>query len=546
MLQLSMNSLVKEVYRYFSYPILERGWHYYSNDSVIDLDEDEANGMYYASVADPDGEVYFADIVPTSLKESQCDCGKNYCAHLSAGLFELCERLGLEPYKLLKPGGSAWKDAGQKAASSGETGSLSATQIRSSGTNAAGPKKPPLASVPQPNSGVESWHRYFESQIPLDRIQSIQGLHAEISRKLLPHANGWKPTLRSLYALHIQLFAMTAGDRVLSSLYQFRYNFFNSGSIDELHAYGDEIYRHVGELVRGADQGDLVQHRTLLDETAAYLAAHAFQQVRSSMPWGLVYSTIWWNLLWDEERMDREKARLNRAARNEVFTPVQADQIVAALIMFDLRVGNDQAAMKKTGRIHLHVLEVMLPFLNSFIANEQWERIISWLEFLIPAVKASRYYGIGTYFQLWDQVNQHVQLEERWKKAVFELMPGSFSYYAQTLLNRNLLQEWVDLHMAAGFMPTDFRAAELKPVESKRKDFLLPWYHYSVERCIAEKNRNAYKAAVRMMKKLKQMYKNLKQTDRWERYLEHTTVKYSRLRAFQEELAKLRSGGDGA
>ncbi|MNI87313.1 hypothetical protein D3C73_1445020 [compost metagenome] len=53
-----------------------------------------------------------------------------------------------------------------------------------------------------------------------------------------------------------------------------------------------------------------------------------------------------------------------------------------------------------------------------------------------------------------------------------------------------------------------------------------------------QKNRDAYKQAVRRLKKLASIYKKLRELDRWNTYVEHLTTRYSRLRAFQEELRR--------
>ncbi|MNP16840.1 hypothetical protein D3C76_1092490 [compost metagenome] len=67
---------------------------------------------------------------------------------------------------------------------------------------------------------------------------------------------------------------------------------------------------------------------------------------------------------------------------------------------------------------------------------------------------------------------------------------------------------------------------------------VLPLYHQDVERYILEKNRQSYKQAVRLLKKLAGFYKKLKEQDRWQAYLEQLAARFSRLRAFQEELRK--------
>lgn len=79
---------------------------------------------------------------------------------------------------------------------------------------------------------------------------------------------------------------------------------------------------------------------------------------------------------------------------------------------------------------------------------------------------------------------------------------------------------------------------ELKAIEEHDSALLLPLYHQAAERAVLEKNRASYKTAVRLLKKLHGIYKQLGQDDRWEHYVYRLADKFSRLRAFQEELKK--------
>ncbi|MNN63281.1 hypothetical protein D3C81_1786490 [compost metagenome] len=59
-----------------------------------------------------------------------------------------------------------------------------------------------------------------------------------------------------------------------------------------------------------------------------------------------------------------------------------------------------------------------------------------------------------------------------------------------------------------------------------------------MEKAVAEKNRDSYKLAIRHLKKLNSLYKQLGKNELWEDYLARLHLKYARLRAFKEELAK--------
>jgi uncharacterized Zn finger protein len=96
----------------------------------------------------------------------------------------------------------------------------------------------------------------------------------------------------------------------------------------------------------------------------------------------------------------------------------------------------------------------------------------------------------------------------------------------------------VDLQLANRISPLSLYALELRAIEEYDPGLLLPLYHQAAERAVLEKNRASYKTAVRLLKKLYSYYKLLKKEDRWERYINRLADKFSRLRAFQEELKK--------
>ena len=70
------------------------------------------------------------------------------------------------------------------------------------------------------------------------------------------------------------------------------------------------------------------------------------------------------------------------------------------------------------------------------------------------------------------------------------------------------------------------------------RDRLLPILHLQVVRLIASKNRSSYREAVRYLKKLRTIYKKLKQVNTWDSYIHYISDTNKRLRAFQEELKK--------
>jgi hypothetical protein len=123
-------------------------------------------------------------------------------------------------------------------------------------------------------------------------------------------------------------------------------------------------------------------------------------------------------------------------------------------------------------------------------------------------------------------------------ETLAQMLPFSRTYYQETLLTYEKWEQWIDYQLATGGEPLEFRATTLAPIEKNAPEALLPFYHQAVERYVQQKNRDSYKLAVKLLKRLFRMYKKMKQEDRWMLFLETFTARYSRLRALQQELQK--------
>ena len=118
------------------------------------------------------------------------------------------------------------------------------------------------------------------------------------------------------------------------------------------------------------------------------------------------------------------------------------------------------------------------------------------------------------------------------------LLPGSYRHYANFLVMKEEYEAWADLGLLLNLSPMHMESADLRLVEKANIRLLLPLYHYAAEASIQGKNRADYKQAVKELKKLATAYKKLKQTTRFEAYVQQLSKQYSRYRAFQEELRK--------
>ncbi|UUZ83034.1 hypothetical protein LJK88_03450 [Paenibacillus sp. P26] len=363
-------------------------------------------------------------------------------------------------------------------------------------------------------------------------------------------AANWKPLQRSYYTLHVCLFLLQRLDELYRN--QIRYSFAYYDLRGEVYAIRDGLFQELVTQVNEMRPGNLSELSIgRWAETIGFLAEHAFPKAHGPVDWASVYALIWWNLILESplaaELREQEMTRLAAEARQEMNGSYRKDRLVLAQLLHLVKSGDDQDAMKLVdAQLHDVKLDDFYPYLGYFVENEAWDRLLTWLEWLAPEAAHSPPKQMLEYFAYWEQLKEHLEVEPQWKRMVFGMMPNSYAYYSSYLLEREEFQAWVDLNLLLRTNPLATPSVAIKAVEAKRRELLLPWYHHAAEQFIAEKNREAYKRAVRVLRKLKATYKRLKQQRRWEAYMQYLMKRYSRLRAFQEELSKLRKGEDSA
>jgi hypothetical protein len=180
----------------------------------------------------------------------------------------------------------------------------------------------------------------------------------------------------------------------------------------------------------------------------------------------------------------------------------------------------------------------IFPYIQMHMEGSQWEKMKAWLIWMVPHAFKGWRDELEQYSNYWMRLLEHVSEEESYFQAMRSLLPRSYDLYATYLYDKHKHFEWIDLQLFMDIHPLSHRAADLQQVEKVEPYALLPYYHQFIEKSIQMKNRPAYKDAVKMLKRLAKVYKKTKQSDVWEHYIDHLSMKHSRLRALQEELRK--------
>ncbi|PLS17777.1 hypothetical protein CVD28_08730 [Bacillus sp. M6-12] len=174
-------------------------------------------------------------------------------------------------------------------------------------------------------------------------------------------------------------------------------------------------------------------------------------------------------------------------------------------------------------------------------------RAVPFIEFLVQHIRPFLQ-QLGNYYECTDFVrtfsgpvnafclknNRNDLLEKFYREA----LPYSYWSYATYLFEEEQYKKWVDLHVYAGISLDSIGTEAVKVITAANPELVLPLYFHAVEQQIGLKNRSAYRQAVRYLKKMRTVYKKLKQEEFFTDYVGDLAESTKRLRAFQEELQR--------
>ncbi|WP_053360996.1 SWIM zinc finger family protein [Bacillus sp. FJAT-27251] len=133
---------------------------------------------------------------------------------------------------------------------------------------------------------------------------------------------------------------------------------------------------------------------------------------------------------------------------------------------------------------------------------------------------------------------RHGGREELYEKLLNASLPYSYIEYEDYLFEKGSYEKWGELFTYTSFEHFTVPNDKVKVLQKEAPEVLLPLLHQAADGLILQKNRSAYKQAVRILKKLRAAYKKLKRTPEWEAYFDKLLEKNKRLRAFHAECVR--------
>ncbi|OLN24142.1 hypothetical protein BTO30_01645 [Domibacillus antri] len=249
-----------------------------------------------------------------------------------------------------------------------------------------------------------------------------------------------------------------------------------------------------------------------------------------------------YRLLWDSlfTKMDWRRAELQRTAPGTGSSTVQT-----AAHMHQLYLLGEMDKFVETAAAG--PIDVFLYFLHWLQDARRSDRFIPVLRaaaslagegILLIQDDYSRRLFVRQLIRLMDEDDLAGRAPALVKEFYTALLPFSYVSLSYFLIGRGDYAEWVDLQLLMDAELPDLDQAGLKTAIKEAPEETLPLLHHGISVLIAGRNRNAYRQAVKFIKRMRTMYKKLKRTDEFERWLNWLADDTKRLRAFQEECKK--------
>lgn len=137
-----------------------------------------------------------------------------------------------------------------------------------------------------------------------------------------------------------------------------------------------------------------------------------------------------------------------------------------------------------------------------------------------------------------DQLYELANVDADRRERLYQQYPEqSKEMYSNFLIEQNRYADWLSLSIVFK-LPAYMIENQLDYVSKASPQHAFPMYHQFVIREINGRTRASYKAAVRLLKKMKTLARKQGKTTWWNDYVQLLRENHRRLRAFQEEVEK--------
>lgn len=256
----------------------------------------------------------------------------------------------------------------------------------------------------------------------------------------------------------------------------------------------------------------------------------------------MLYWKVWEELFTRPSMRDEELLFAEKTAK--MANPDSSWQVAWAFQLFlsvDL-----QAALNVLEKSASANFVYVYQFMEHYALNDKWQEFSKLIPFFLKHVNTflaslnsgSRLLFVRDYINMFDNYYYETNDIGVYEQLLGAMMPYSTYNMAQFFYDSGDYTKFMEFVQLNGLTEQSINREIISTIQAEAPECLLPYYHREVASAIEKKNRQNYRLAVRYLKKLRALYKKLKQESIWESYFNKLQQDTKRLRAFQEEIAR--------
>ncbi|NBD27341.1 SWIM zinc finger family protein [Paenibacillus glycinis] len=490
--------------------VLEKGFDYYRREKVLSVQVMEGFSVYGVVQGTA---IYAVTLDSDDFKFSTCTCPvKGACKHMAAVFYAYCATIGESPDDIhnrflsgIPFGGKAVLDA-------------------NAGDSASIERQPERWLEDMEEKHGEVWRQCRHSLHPLQAVLTA----------IKSASKNWPEGQRRLHWMHGIAFVLEQSERAYSHTDSYSRYYYEMAFARMTEPWINQYQELAAELDPAALKPE---ERAAVESLVAVFHDRDMDREQQLHRWETLYFALWSRLIADADWAAREESLLRAQLRRtpEAYGLFFVPMALAFLAFADDRDGDAMALLGRTAfnRTALLACDCALQRLE----ERDWGKLEDWIDYLYEGLSKDRKSkAFGPFLSMCRLADRQQPDRSRWQRYLVSFLPYSYSALTEHWLDLRQYEKWADLQLLFGIEPDEIDVQLMREIGKAAPRVLYPLYHQAIDGAIRTRNRQGYRQAVKLMKRLEKLYKAEKQHEAWSRFVDGIVRKHQRLRALQEEL----------
>ncbi|MBM7569214.1 SWIM zinc finger family protein [Paenibacillus sacheonensis] len=493
--------------------VLEKGFDYYRREKVLSVQVVESTSVYGVVKGTA---IYAVTLDSDDFAFSTCTCPvKGNCKHMAAVFYAYQASIGESP-----------DDVHNRM--------LNGSYLRQS-SEAPGSAEPASGEKPMEQE-PSRWLEDMEAKNGEVWRQCRHSLHPlqAVLTSIKAASKNWPAGLRRLHWMHGIVFVLEQAELAYSHTDTYSRYYYEMAFARMTEPWINQFQELAAELNPTSLDSE---EREATESLIAVFHRRDMDREQQLHRWETLYFALWAHLIEDaswasrEEALLRDRLRETQEKHGSFFLPMA----LAYLAFADNRDGDAMELLARTtfNRTALLACDCALQRLE----EKDWSKLEGWVDYLYGGLAVDRKSkAFGPFLSMCRLADRQQPENPQWQRYLVSFLPYSYSALTEHWLDLREYTKWADLQLLFGIEPDEIDVQLMREISKVSPRVLYPLYHQAIDGAIRTRNRQGYRQAVKLMKRLEKLYKAEKQNEAWRKFVDGIVRKHQRLRALQEEL----------